>query len=164
MMMPVNPTDAAALQAVLLKDLEAIDRLEEHVLSLPKNRLGREQLDSLGFALHNIYNALENSFAQLSLTFENHVKDRARWHRELLEKMFLPIPPVRPAVLPETLRPMLVDLLAFHHLFRHSYELPLDEAKLLALVRRWKKEGREVKKAVQNFAQRLEKISAGKKT
>lgn len=109
--MQIDPADAAALQAVLRKDLAAVAQLEEHIASLPPQGLRREQLESLGFTLHNLYNALENSFTQISLSFENHVKDRSRWHRELLEKMFLAIPPVRPAVLPTAAKPLLVDLL-----------------------------------------------------
>ena len=157
--MQIDPADAAALQAVLRKDLAAVARLEEHIGSLPPQRLRREQLDSLGFTLHNLYNALENSFSQISLSFENHVKDRSRWHRELLEKMFLPIPPVRPAVLPTAAKPLLIDLLSFRHLFRHSYELGLEETKLSALALRWTEQGNVVKEAVEAFAQRLAEIS-----
>lgn len=93
--MRIEPTDAAALRAVILRDLEAIERIEEHAASLMGSAalMSRAQVDSLGFALHNLYNALENSFTQISLSFENHVKDRVRWHRELLDKMFLTMPP-----------------------------------------------------------------------
>lgn len=151
--MQIEATDAAALRAVVLKDLQAIERIEEHVTSLTgaTEPLSRAQIDSLGFALHNLYNALENSFTQISLTFENHVKDRVRWHRELLGKMFLAIPPVRPAVLPETNRPLLADLLGFRHLFRHGYELSLEEVKLVALTSRWLREGASVKEALRQF-------------
>lgn len=101
--------------------------------------------------MHNLFNALENSFAQISLTFENPVKDRSRWHRELLEKMFLEIAPLRPAVLAAETRPLLADMLGFRHLFRHSYELRLDEARLLALRVRWQEEGVAVKSALAKF-------------
>ncbi len=161
--MRIEPTDAAALRAVILKDLEAIARLEEHAAALVQpagEPLDRARIDSLGFTLHNLYNALENSFTQLSLTFENHVKDRVRWHRELLDKMFLAIPPVRPAVLPAEVRPLLGDLLAFRHLFRHAYEVSLDEGKLIALARRWLREGGKVKEGLQRFLQQLPALPA----
>ena len=160
-LMQIEPTDAAALCAVLLKDLEAIRRIEKHIASLPARSPTREQLDSLGFARHNLYNALENSFAQISLTFENHVKDQIRWHRELLEKMFLEMPPVRPAILPVALKPLLNDLVGFRHFFRHSYEFSLDEAKTVRLAKRWKQGGRAVKGALERFCKRLATISAG---
>jgi hypothetical protein len=153
--MRIEPSGAAALRAVLLKDLEAVGHLEKHIAELPGKALTREQLDSLGFALHNLYNALENSFTQISLSFENHVKEPFRWHQELLEKMFLEIPPVRPAVLPAPAKPLLVDLLGFRHFFRHGYEIALDETKTVALAKRWQKEGDAVKGALRRFSEQL---------
>lgn len=157
--MRVESTDAAALRAVLLKDLEAIARLEEHAFSLSERELARAQVESLGFTLHNIYNALENSFVQISLTFENHVKDQSRWHREVLEKMFLPIPPFRPAVLPASVHSLLADVLAFRHVFRHSYELSLDSDKTRALFARWAIDRPAVRQALENFCAQLAEVS-----
>ena len=153
--MRIEPTGAAALRAVLLKNLEAVGGLEKHIAELPDKALTREQLDSLGFALHNLYNALENSFTQISLSFENHVKGPFRWHQELREKMFLEIPPVRPAVFPAAAKPLLVDLLGFRHFFRHGYEIALDETKVVALAKRWKKEGDAVKESLRRFSEQL---------
>ena len=86
--MKVDSGTAVSLIAVIRTDLEAIDRIESHVNQLDLNNLNRAELESLGYSLHNIYNALENSFKQISLAFENHVRDESRWHRELLEKSF----------------------------------------------------------------------------
>lgn len=158
--MKIGAADAAALAAVLQRDLEAITQIETHAQQLPESQLGREQVDSLGFALHNLYNALENSFTQISLTFENHVKDRGRWHRELLEKMLLEVPPLRPRVLPAEARPLLADLLGFRHLFRHAYDFTLDEGKTLALWRRWQLEGGQIKRALREFTEQLTRLAA----
>jgi hypothetical protein len=106
--------------------------------------------------MHNIYNALENCFTQISLAFENHVRDKIRWHRELLDKMFLDIKSLRPAVLPEGVRSVLGDLLGFRHLFRHAYDFKLDKDKTVALWRRWSIENAPVKEALALFADRLE--------
>lgn len=108
--------------------------------------------------MHNIYNALENCFEQISMSFENHVRDRTRWHRELLEKMFLDIQPLRPAVLPEELRSILGEMLGFRHLFRHAYELKIDEAKTVTLWNRWSIENAPVKQSLGEFANELEQI------
>ena len=153
--MRIEPSGAAALRAVLLKGLDAVGHLEKHIAELPDKALTRVQLDSLGFALHNLYNALENSFTQISLSFENHVKEPFRWHQELLEKMFLEIPPVRPAVLPAPVKLLLVDLFGFRHFFRHGYEIALDETKTVALAKRWQKEGDVVKEAMRRFSEQL---------
>lgn len=160
--MRIGIADAAALAAVLQKDLEAIAQIEAHAGQLPGTGLNREQLESLGFALHNLYNAIENSFAQISLTFENHVKDQSRWHRELLEKMLLDVPPLRSRVLPPACRPLLADMLGFRHLFRHAYDFTLDEAKTVALWERWRTEGAAVKEGLRGFTAALASVAASK--
>src|SRR5262245_47697709 len=131
--MRIDSKSALTLAAFIRSGLAAIDRIEIHVSQLNFNNLSMAELDSLGYSLHNIFNALENCFEQISLSFENHVRDHSHWHRELLEKMFLDISPLRPTVLPEQLRPVLAELLGFRHVFRHAYELKIDEAKTVAL-------------------------------
>ncbi len=69
--------------------------------------------------------------------------------------MFLDVSPVRPAVLGAAMRPLLLDLLGFRHLFRHSYESALDEGKTLELFRRWERSGPEIKHALVRFAEEL---------
>lgn len=108
-----------------------------------------------GYLLHNLYNALENSFEQISRTFENHVVDASRWHRELLDKMFLDIPGVRPAVLTEALRPLLHDLRGFRHVFRHSYDFNLDSARLARLAADWNLGKKELFALLQAFSDSL---------
>jgi hypothetical protein len=154
--MRIDPNGALTLAAFIRNALAAIDRIESRASQFNLNNLGPAELDSLGYSLHNIYNALENCFEQISLSFENHVRDRARWRRELLEKMFLDIKPLRPAVLPEQLRSLLGDLIGFRHLFRHAYEFKIDQAKTVALWNRWSVENSYVKQSLELFANELE--------
>ena len=159
-MMRINAKDALTLAAFIRSALAAIDRIENHVSQFNLNELSSAELDSLGYSLHNIYNALENCFEQISLSFENHVRDRTRWHRELLEKMFLDITPLRPAVLPPELRSLLGDLLGFRHLFRHAYEFKIDEAKTVALWNRWSLENASVKQSLSLFGNHLQHLGS----
>src|SRR5947209_2253015 len=104
----------AALSAVIAHDVDTIVRLDVQLRELAA-ALGKPQplfrdLAAVAYVLHNLYNALENSFEQISRTFENHVTAPVQWHKELLGKMFLEIPAIRPAVLPEDLRSFLSDL------------------------------------------------------
>lgn len=156
--MRIESNSALTLAAFIRSSLAAIDRIESHVSQFNFNNLSPAELDSLGYSLHNIFNALENCFEQISSSFENHVHDHSRWHRELLEKMFLDIKPLRPAVLPEQLRPLLADLLGFRHVFRHSYELKIDQVKTVALWNRWSVENVLVKQSLILFANELEQI------
>ena len=159
-MMRIDSNGALTLAAFIRSALAAIERIESHVSQFNLNNLSRAELESLGYSLHNIYNALENCFEQISMSFENHVRDRTRWHRELLEKMFLEIKPLRPAVLPEQLRPLLGELLGFRHLFRHAYELKIDQGKTVALWNRWANENTSVKESLTEFANELEHVGS----
>jgi hypothetical protein len=150
--MKIDATSAVALRAVLEADLASIAQLTESLRGLGNGPLGEPEAIAAGYYLHNLYNALENSFDQISRTFENHVKDLSRWHQELLHKMFLDMPPLRPAVLPSGAKPLLDDLRGFRHRFRHSYDYPLDAAKVAALARRWIQEGPPVCASLRGFA------------
>lgn len=145
----------AALSAVLTEDLAAVQRLDSLLGGLiPKVTAAQPEFRDLAaaaYVLHNIYNALENCFDQISRTFENHITDPAQWHKELLHKMFLEIPTVRPPVLPAHLRTFLNDLRGFRHLFRHSYDFELNAERLSRLVRDWTAERDQVVGALTAF-------------
>lgn len=154
--MKIEANAALALAALIRSDLAAITRIESNVSHFDLDHLSPAELDSLGYSMHNIYNAFENCFTQISLSFENHVRDKTRWHRELLDKMFLDIKSLRPAVLPEEVRSILGDLVGFRHLFRHAYDFKLDKDKTVALWRRWSVENPSVKQALTLFVNELE--------
>lgn len=139
--MKPDTAQLASLGAVITEDLAAIERLNVELSQLIASLAAPEpefrDMAAVAYVLHNVYCALESGFEQVSRTFENHITDPAQWHRELLAKMFLEIPAVRPAVLPADLRGFLNDLRGFRHLFRHSYDFQLDPEKLSRLVRDW---------------------------
>ena len=156
--MRIDPPAAAALKAVIESDLAAISQLTASLRSqagLSDPQPAERDVIAAGYYLHNIYNALENTFDQVSRTFENHVKDHTRWHQELLHKMFLDMQPVRPAVLPLESKPLLDDLRGFRHRFRHSYDYPLDAVRIVALTRTWLDHGTPVCDALRALAGKL---------
>src|SRR5262245_4145849 len=157
-MRPETP-QLATLSAMIARDLEAIERLHSEFKplepSLNEAAPAYRDMAAIAYTLHNIYGALENMFEQISRTFENHVTDPAQWHRELLSKMFLEIPTVRPAVLPASLRAFLNDLRGFRHVFRHAYEFELDAEKLRLLVRERTESRATLSAALSDFRQYL---------
>lgn len=157
--MQIDPATARALQAVIDHDLAIERRLDLRIDAFDLSTWNPEQRDSAAYQLHNLYNALQNSFIQISRTFENHITQPERWHRELLEKMFLDLAPIRPALLPESTRPLLRDLLSFRHLFRHSYEFDLDATKLGRLIHDWKEGRAPVLAALRTFSDALAQIA-----
>lgn len=127
---------AATLSAVIENDIKAIKGMT-HKLSAINASLNTDSFTELAgaaYLLHNIYNAFENSFEQISRSFENHVKDVSKWHKELLGKMFLEISGIRPAVFPQELRGILNELRGFRHVFRHSYDFEIDPKKLQFVI------------------------------
>ena len=141
----------AALAALMQKDSAAVERMTGTLRILPPDAAYSDAA-GIGYSLHNIYCAIENSFDQISRTFENHVVDTSRWHRELMVKMFLAIPGLRPAVMPENLQSALNDLRSFRHLFRHGYDFQLDPVRLNGLVEQWRAASPQVLKALSGFA------------
>jgi len=151
----IEPTAALALKAVIENDLRLIEEMNPRLDGFAGPEVNERDLATVGYGLHNLYNALENSFDQISRTFENHIVDTARWHRELLAKMFLDIPTVRAAVLSGAGRSLLHEMLRFRHLFRHGYDFELDAAKLHALLTRWQRGREGVTNDLRIFAARL---------
>jgi hypothetical protein len=127
---------AATLSAVIENDIRAIESMTRRLgeIADSMNPESFTELAGAAYLLHNIYNALENTFEQISRSFENHVKDVSKWHKELLGKMFLDIPGIRPAVFPQELRSILNELRGFRHIFRHSYDFEIDPRKLQIVI------------------------------
>jgi uncharacterized protein YutE (UPF0331/DUF86 family) len=158
-MMGGEPGIRGTLWAVIQRDLQAIAKMNAQLENLAGGLEASEpeyrDLAAIAYTLHNLYNALENSFEQISRSCENHVTDPAQWHKELLDKMFLEIPGVRPAVLREDTRRLLNDLRGFRHVFRHSYDFEIDPERLKPLVIRWREGSGEVVRGIECFAAQL---------
>jgi len=107
--------------------VDAANRLLEE-LAEARGRLSpdptQEQLSHIGYLLHSIYTAWESAFHRIAATFENRL-DPARWHEQLLLRMALSIPRIRPAVVQGETREHLAALKSFRHFFRHSYAVKL---------------------------------------
>lgn len=160
-----RPEVLASLRAVLEKNIAAIEQLHIEALTLvgdwekqSKTFTGRA---GLGFVLHNIYNALEGCFDQISRTCENHVVDNTKWHSELLGKMFLDISGVRPKIFSASLREFLEELRGFRHVFRHSYEYQLNPVKLKALADSWIASNGQILSELSCFVDRMQEELRG---
>ncbi len=79
---------------------------------------------AVAYLLHNLYTAFEGYFLRIAKHFENSIDD-ASWHKELLERMRIEIPGMRPAVIDKDLAEPLDELRRFRHLFRNLYKSQL---------------------------------------
>jgi hypothetical protein len=153
--MKPDAAQRASLSALIGRDIDALRRMDAELVSLG-DALNEPQpsfrdVAAAAYVLHNLYGAIENAFDQISRTFENHIVDSRQWHRELLTKMFLDIPGIRPAVMPRTVSVFLNDLRGFRHVFRHAYEFELDAAKVAGVADGWRKTGAAVISALEKF-------------
>ncbi|MBI2266233.1 MAG: hypothetical protein HYU64_13870, partial [Armatimonadetes bacterium] len=106
---------------------------EEIRLTEPESR---EKTSHLAYLLHNLYCSLEDLFQEVAKTFENRVEDPSRYHRELLKRMCMEIPGIRPRLLSEAGFRVLDELRGFRHIFRHAYDYELSPAKTADLKNR----------------------------
>lgn len=156
--MRIDPAAAATVAAILRSDIEVIRKLngqlEEMEPDPGKPGTSFRDLAAAAYVLHNLCNAMENSFEHISRAFENHVKDRSQRQKELLMKMFLEIPDIRPAILPSAHRKLVNELRGFRHVFRHSYDFEIDQRRRFQLVAVWT-EGKQDVIAARNRFQTL---------
>ncbi len=97
------------------------------------------------------HTALEDLFKQIAKSFENHIKNLAEFHKELLVRMNTEMPKMRPAVLSRASMLFLNEVLSFRHFVRHAYGCPLDEKKLRALQTRIRDEFALIGKDLRKF-------------
>ena len=108
------------------------------------------ELEACAFQLVRFYNVVEQMALRVAKAFENHIDDERGWHTELLRRLALTIPGVRPAFFPGELALDLQDLRGFRHIAVHAYDLTLRKEKLAPLV-----------ESAERLAKRLPDLIAG---
>jgi hypothetical protein len=117
--------DMANLEELLTKQQKAAARIS----------LGaQDELDwaALGYTIHNLYCCFEGYFHRIAKFFENGL-DPSAWHTELIDRMTLSLPEVRPNLFDKSLAHRMNEFRKFRHAFRHVYEDGLDEKRLQPL-------------------------------
>ena len=120
------------------KTMEILGRICDYLTGFLSNRLPRagKTTDSafvVAGALENYYTAAETLFVRISQTFENQLPPN-RWHAELLHKMTIQIPGVRPNAISDHTAELLGELMRFRHFRRYYFALEFDWRRLDALV------------------------------
>ena len=87
-------------------------------------------VESMAYQLHNLYGAIEDLFKVVANAFENHVAPGGGYHTEMLRRMTISVPDVRPRVISSETCRLLDSLRGFRHVFRHAYARELDIRKL----------------------------------
>jgi hypothetical protein len=149
-----DPATLRVLQAEIRSDLDALDRLDEQLgpvlARVQSAEPAQADLVHAGYLLHNVYNAIESILRRIATAFENALSAE-RWHEDLLHRMTLEIPEVRPAVIAEPLRARLDALRRFRHFFRHSYAVSLHAQEIAALYGQYQATAPDFRQAIARF-------------
>jgi hypothetical protein len=118
--------------------LQAIERIYSDFIELKDTKLPELPRDKwsarlVAGVLNEYYSCCESVFLKISQHFENHLAHE-RWHTDLLHKMGLEIPGLRPRVLSNAALVSLRELLGFRHFARHSAPVEYDWRKLEYLM------------------------------
>lgn len=121
----------------------------------------QDELDwaALGYTLHVLYTSMENYFLRISKFFENDLP-REAWHKELLERMELEIPGIRPALLDRNTALLLHELRGFRHVFRTLYDERLDTERMELLQKKVPKIWKHFAESHKEFIAEITKLAA----
>jgi hypothetical protein len=114
----------AELEAQLAKIDQVYAELEDRTAQMSSE--ADALIESTGYQIHNLYNAVEDLLKIVAAAFENSIADLSRWHTELLDRMTLDVKSVRPQLISMECAAPLHELRAFRHFFRHAYGVSID--------------------------------------
>lgn len=153
------------LIAELTKSRAVLKRLDEYFdrytggLGNVENRT-TEQAIVVADLLASIYTCTETMFLRVSQFFENSLR-KERWHRDLLEKMSLDVPGVRPHVLRDETVAGLAELLSFRHFKRYYFEFHYEWARLDFISGVWRGVRHPLADDLEAFAEFLKNVRNG---
>jgi hypothetical protein len=151
------------LKADILKELDNIKLLESEfskitkMLRLPAEQVSYYDRGAIGYILHSFYNGCENIFNSIARFFENDFGPQF-WHKDLLKRMNLEIPGIRPKLIDDELYRLFDDFRAFRHKFRHLYSFELDWERECIVARKFPVTVKRFKGQITDFLKRLEQM------
>lgn len=119
--------------ASLVAEMRDDVRIAERAGGYAKTRFAEPTvacLEGCAFHLVRLFNVVEQMALRVAGAFENDVTEDGGWHAELLRRVSIEIPGVRPALFPKSARPALRDLRGFRHVITHAYDLELDRKRI----------------------------------
>lgn len=119
------------LIAFIHKQHKVIENLHLSITKVDLNDYNQQYVFAL--KTQQLYTAVEDLLKSTVVTFENNIDSPQSYHIELLKRMKLDIPDIRPAVISEPSFKILDKLRGFRHFIRHEYDYELDKDELLLL-------------------------------
>jgi hypothetical protein len=140
----------------LTRELQRDGEVAAAACALAEQRLKEGTPAALEGCAHHLarfFNVIEQMALGVAKSFENNIDDEKGWHAELIRRMTLDIPGVRPALWRESVVQPLRELRAFRHVFTHAYDLVLDPDKLRLLLKYADGINRELPALIREFGQ-----------
>lgn len=138
----------------LFEKLDQHDKeLSEHLKKMPE----KAYVISSAYLLSSIYSCYEDIFKHIARVFENRIENLSSWHSELLNRMLIDVPDIRPAVLSDKTGAILDEMRSFRHIFRNSYVFVIDADRISAIVKKWNASKQRIRQEVEEF---LSKVGA----
>lgn len=125
------------LKADLQEELKNLERLKSELSQILDTLTGEPtfvELRAMGSILHDFYCGVEKVFKRIAINVDGGIPKGDAWHIELLNRMTMSIPEVRPCIISERLEEKLKELLMFRHLFRNIYGFELEWKKFKNLA------------------------------
>lgn len=152
------------LKAEIEKELEDI-RTELERIRLKKRKLRIENdsvlvdalYDSIASAIHSIYGGIEKVLVKIIKEIDRNVPVGKNWHRELLQRVSIEIPHIRPRIISDISREYLENILSFRHAFRNLYLYRLLPEKVIEISRISDRAFKIFEKEVKHFLKTVKK-------
>lgn len=154
--------EVLTLLAEIRKSREVLDRITSYYDAhfSPSDR-GPETTESaiiLAEVINNYYTCAETIFLRISQYFENSLS-AGNWHKDLLRKMTLTIPDVRPRIFDDRTFADLEELLRFRHFHRYYLEFNYDWTRLRGVEDRFVSVRNALNNRLDEFEQYLVDVS-----
>jgi len=108
--------------------------LAKKAVTIEKQHVTVEAVESAGYWMHNLYCAFEDLFKLVAGFWENSLSTDGEYHIHLLKRMLIEIEGIRPGLLSNAGYKLLNELRGFRHVFRHAYSYGLDKERVSALL------------------------------
>lgn len=139
------------------KQLPIIQKLLKESLASDVSEHDKQYV--FAFKVQQLYTALEDLFKQVAKAFENHLDQMGNFHKEILARMAIEVPKVRPALLSPPSFALLDKVRGFRHFVRHAYNCELDLKELKLIQNRLKTDFPLLESDLQSFRQYIQKLS-----
>ncbi len=153
------------LAAEIGSELASLDRLQDELAALlppeSADSLSPTSVRAIGSLLHDFYGGAEKVFRRIAMDLDGELPRGDDWHVDLLRRMTVAIPDVRPPAISRDLAEVMAEYLRFRHLFRNLYGFQLRWERFSHLAQGMEETFGRFREEIGKFLQFLGQIDRG---